>query len=190
MPRMIIPGFALRHARTVASCAFSSVKSHISPNKATPRKGRVVPMLLTSSGGGCERPIDHRTRHEMNNHTTTKLDTDAQVSGEVLPARVLASTAGKNRSTSSWTTADGPRKSSVKTLVSERCMYWMTGQARCTNGGGTIDTKPASIAKKALAEEQALTKSQRSFQVVLTSEPRMVWNKEVVRKQLRKHGRS
>ena len=32
---MIIPGFALRHTRTVASCASSSVKSHVSSNKAT-----------------------------------------------------------------------------------------------------------------------------------------------------------
>ena len=43
---MVIPGFALQHARTVASCASSSVKSHVSSNKATPRKGRVVPSLL------------------------------------------------------------------------------------------------------------------------------------------------
>ena len=50
---MIIPGFTLRHARTVASCASSSVKSHISSNKATPRKGRVVPTLLTSRFSCC-----------------------------------------------------------------------------------------------------------------------------------------
>ena len=53
MPRMIIPGFALRHARTVASCASSSVKSHVSSNKATPRKGRVVSTLLTSRFSCC-----------------------------------------------------------------------------------------------------------------------------------------
>ena len=53
MPRMIIPGFALRHARPVASCASSSAKSHVSSNKATPRKGRVVPTLLTSRFSGC-----------------------------------------------------------------------------------------------------------------------------------------
>ena len=40
---MIIPGFTLRHTRTVPSCASSSVKSHVSSNKATPR---VVPTLL------------------------------------------------------------------------------------------------------------------------------------------------
>ena len=45
---MIIPGFTLQHARSVASCASASVNSHISSNKATPRKGRVVPTLLTS----------------------------------------------------------------------------------------------------------------------------------------------
>ena len=39
MPTMNIPGFTLQHARTVASCASSSVKSHVSSNKATPRKG-------------------------------------------------------------------------------------------------------------------------------------------------------
>ena len=48
MPTIIIPGFTLRHARTVASCASSSVKSHVPSNKATPRKGRVVPTLLIS----------------------------------------------------------------------------------------------------------------------------------------------
>ena len=50
---MIIPGFTLRHARTVASCASSSVKSHVSSNKATPRKSRVVPTLLTSRFSCC-----------------------------------------------------------------------------------------------------------------------------------------
>ena len=44
---MIIPGFTLRHARTVASCASSSVKSHVSPNMATPRKGRVVTSMFS-----------------------------------------------------------------------------------------------------------------------------------------------
>ena len=48
MPTLTIPGFTLRHARTVASRASSSVKSHVSSNKATPRKGRVVPTLLTA----------------------------------------------------------------------------------------------------------------------------------------------
>ena len=53
MPTMFFPGFALRHARTVASCASSSVKSHVSSNKATPRKGCVVPTLLTSRFSCC-----------------------------------------------------------------------------------------------------------------------------------------
>ena len=53
MPTMIIPGFTLRHARTVASCAFSSVKSNVPSNKATLRKGRVVPTLLTSRFSCC-----------------------------------------------------------------------------------------------------------------------------------------
>ena len=53
MPTMIIPGFTLRHARTVASCASSSVKSHVSSNKATPRKGCVVQTLLTSRFSWC-----------------------------------------------------------------------------------------------------------------------------------------
>ena len=53
MPTMIIPGFTLRHARTVASCASSSVKSHVPSNKATPRIGGVVPTLLTSRFSCC-----------------------------------------------------------------------------------------------------------------------------------------
>ena len=48
---MIIPGFTLRHART---------KSHVSSNKATPRKGRVVPTLLTSRFSCCN--LDWRFR--------------------------------------------------------------------------------------------------------------------------------
>ena len=46
---MIIPGFALRHAQTVASCASASVKSHFSSNKAIPRRRRVVSTLLRYS---------------------------------------------------------------------------------------------------------------------------------------------
>ena len=39
MPTMMIPGFALQHALISVSCASSSsVKSHVSSNKATPRK--------------------------------------------------------------------------------------------------------------------------------------------------------
>ena len=53
MPTMIISGFALRHARTVASCASSSAKSHVSSNNATHRKGRVVSTLLTSRFSCC-----------------------------------------------------------------------------------------------------------------------------------------
>ena len=60
---MIIPGFALRHARTVASCASSSVKSHVSSNKATPRKGRVVATLLTSRFSCCTLNIGFRFGH-------------------------------------------------------------------------------------------------------------------------------
>ena len=63
MPRMIIPGFTLRHARTVASCASSSVKSHVSSNKATPRKSRVVPMLLTSRFSCCNLDWGFRFGH-------------------------------------------------------------------------------------------------------------------------------
>ena len=60
---MIIPGFALRHARTVASCASSSVKSHVSSNKATPRKGRVVSTLLTSRFSCCDLDWGFRFWH-------------------------------------------------------------------------------------------------------------------------------
>ena len=63
IPRMIIPGFTLRHARTVASCASSSVKSHVSSNKATPRKGRVVPTLLTSRFSCCNLDWGFRFGH-------------------------------------------------------------------------------------------------------------------------------
>ena len=63
IPRMIIPGFALRHARTVASCASSSVKSRVSSNKATPRKGRVVPTLLTSRFSCCNLDWGFRFGH-------------------------------------------------------------------------------------------------------------------------------
>ena len=63
MPRMIIPGFTLRHARTVASCASSSVKSHVSSNKATPCKGRVVPTLLTSMFSCCNLDWEFRFGH-------------------------------------------------------------------------------------------------------------------------------
>ena len=52
-PTMNIPGFTLQHARTVASCVSSSVKSHVSSNKAIPRKSRVVPTLLTSRFSCC-----------------------------------------------------------------------------------------------------------------------------------------
>ena len=43
---MMIPGFALRHVRTVASCASASVKSYFPSNKAIPRNGGVVSTLL------------------------------------------------------------------------------------------------------------------------------------------------
>ena len=34
-------------------------------------------------GGGCKRPLDHRTRHDIVNNTTLTLNTDAQVASEV-----------------------------------------------------------------------------------------------------------
>ena len=46
MQMMIIPGFALPHARTAASYAPASVKSHFPSNQAIHRNGRVVPTLL------------------------------------------------------------------------------------------------------------------------------------------------
>ena len=70
---MIIPGFLLRHARTVASSASSSVKSDVSSNKATHRKGRVVPTLLTSSRTSnvvvaCYQPNrTHNKKHVVEN---------------------------------------------------------------------------------------------------------------------------
>ena len=63
MPTIIIPGFTLRHARTVASCASSSVKSHVPSNKATPCKGRVVPTLLISSFPRCTLDWGFRFGH-------------------------------------------------------------------------------------------------------------------------------
>ena len=63
MPTIIIPGFTLRHARTVASCASSSVKSHVPSNKATPRKGRVVPTLLISRFPRCIHDWGFRFGH-------------------------------------------------------------------------------------------------------------------------------
>ena len=60
---MMIPGFALRHALTAASCTSSSVKSHVSSNKATPRKGRVVPTLLTSGFSCCILNLGFRFGH-------------------------------------------------------------------------------------------------------------------------------
>ena len=63
MPTMIVQGFTLRHARTVASCASSSVKSHVSSNKATPRKGRVVPTLLTFRFSCCNLDWGFRFGH-------------------------------------------------------------------------------------------------------------------------------
>ena len=63
MPMMIILGLALRHARTVASCASSSVNSHVSSNKATPRKVRVVPTLITSRLSCCILDCEFRFGH-------------------------------------------------------------------------------------------------------------------------------
>ena len=60
---MIIQGFTLQHARIVASCASSSVKSHVSSNKATPRKGRVVPKPLTSRFSCCILDCGFRFGH-------------------------------------------------------------------------------------------------------------------------------
>ena len=55
--------FTLQHARTVASCASSSVKSHVSSNKATPRKGRVVPTPPTSRFSCCNIDWEARFGH-------------------------------------------------------------------------------------------------------------------------------
>ena len=60
---MIIPGYTLRHARTVASCASSSVKSHVSSNKATQSKDRVVQTLLTSMFSCCNLDWGFRFWH-------------------------------------------------------------------------------------------------------------------------------
>ena len=75
---MIIPGFTLQHARTVASCASSSVTSHVSSNKATPRKGRVVPTLLASRFSCCILDCGFRLGHisSMFLSMTTRRGTD------------------------------------------------------------------------------------------------------------------
>ena len=46
MQMMTHPGFALRHAWTVASCVSASIKSHIPSNNAIPRNGLVVSTLF------------------------------------------------------------------------------------------------------------------------------------------------
>ena len=62
MQTLIIPGFALRHARTVASCASPSVRSHFSSNKAIPRNGRVVSTLLWYRFSRCVLGLAVRSR--------------------------------------------------------------------------------------------------------------------------------
>ena len=176
IPTMIIPGFALRHARTVASCASSLVKSHVSSNKATRRKGRVVRTLLTPSFSCCILDwvcrFGHISSMFLSLARRTRRGTDF---------------VGLDSSTIQWKNHAGMLKDSVTCSpdstfcfgTSPRFVIWLSGVARFRKSTGDRYPGPPLSAAPALLEARCLVVADGNHVRVYTLEALPVYKSNI-----------